>query len=571
MYCMNYSILAGIYEKLESVASKLAKTDIIAEFLESVPSNELSKLVLLLQGRVYPSYSESELGIATQMMIKAISKASGISSEKVEDIFKKTGDLGLSAEQCVKTKKQSSLLKKKLTVDYVVENLQKLATITGKGSQDKKLNIIGELIISAQPKEARYIVRTILGELRIGAAEGIIRDAIVNAFLINESSSKGDKDKAVEAVENAWSLLNDFGDVARIAKEKGVKGLEKVGIIFGKPLQVMLGIAAESIEDVVKEFGEIIAEYKYDGMRVVIEKKGSQFKLFTRRQEDVTKQFPDIVELAKKCLKVEECIVEGEALGIDSKTGYPLPFQALSQRVHRKYDIEKLIKEIPVQVNLFDVMYINGKSLFNEPLTERREELEKILNPIKDKFQLAKSITTDDVKKLEHFYEDAVKDRQEGLMLKVPDSLYTFGRHVGTMYKIKGTMENLDLVIIGATWGEGARSNWLTSYELACRDPYTGKFLSCGFMSTGLSEEEYSQLTKELKRIIVSEKGKAIVVKLKIVLEVGYQEIQKSPNYESGYGLRFPRFVKFRFEKSPEEVDTIERVKQLYKSQGRAG
>ncbi len=568
---MEYSILASIYEKLESVSSKLAKTGIIAEFLKSVPTNELSKIVLLLQGLVFPVSSQSELGIATQMMIKAISKASGFPAEKVEDIFKKNGDLGLTAEQCVKSKKQASLLKKELTVEHVFENLQKLATITGEGSQEKKQNLISELIISAQPKEARYIVRTTLGELRVGAAEGIIRDAIVNAFLIDEKSSKEEKAKAAEAVENALSLTNDYAEVAKISKEKGIKGLQKVGIQLGKPLQVMLGIAAEKIEDVIKEFGEVISEYKYDGMRVVIEKKGNQFWLFTRRQEDVTKQFPDIVGLANKCLKAEECIVEGEALGIDTKTGYPLPFQALSQRVHRKYDIEKMVKEIPVQVNLFDALYINGKSLFNEPLSERRKQLEKILNPIKGKFQMAKSIVTNDVKKLEQFYEDAVKDRQEGLMLKVPTAPYVFGRHVGTMYKIKGVMENLDLVVISATWGEGVRAKWLTSYELACRDPDTGKFLSCGFMSTGLSEEEYETTTKELKKVVVSEKGKSVIVKPKIVLEVSYQEIQKSPNYESGFGLRFPRFVKFRFEKGPEEVDTIERVKSLYKSQGRAG
>jgi len=568
---MEYSALAGKYEKLESVSSKLTKTDIIAEFLKSISFDELSRIVLLLQGRVFPSYSENELGIATQMMIKAISKASGLSASKVEDVFKKTGDLGLTAEQCVKKKTQSSLLKKKLTVDHVFENLQKLAAITGEGSQDKKLSLIAELIISAKPNEAIYVVRTILGELRIGAAEGIIRDAIAKAFLVDEKFTKEDKERAAEAVDYAWSILSDFGEVAQISKERGIAGLKRVKIQLGKPIQVMLGLAAENIEDVVKEFGEVIAEYKYDGMRVVIEKKGNHFWLFTRRQEDVTKQFPDIVEFAKRCLKAEECIVEGEALGIDAKTGYPLPFQALSQRVHRKYDIEKMVREIPIQVNIFDATYVNGKSFFNEPLIERRKTLSKILHPIKDKFQLANYIVTSDVKRLEQFYEDAKKEKQEGLMLKVPSAHYVFGRHVGTMYKIKGVMENLDLVVISATWGEGIRAKWLTSYELACRDPNTGKFLSCGFMSTGLNEEEYEKLTKELKKIIVSEKGKIVITKPKIVLEVAYQEIQKSPNYESGYGLRFPRFVKFRFEKGPEEVDTLERVRKLYVSQGRVG
>ncbi|MBI2084264.1 MAG: ATP-dependent DNA ligase [Candidatus Aenigmarchaeota archaeon] len=565
---MDYSVLAEVYEKLESVPSKLAKADILAEFLKNVPTSELHKVVLLVQGRAFPGYSEQELGIASQTMIKAISKATGLNTSRVEEKFKKTGDLGLTAEECIKSKKQSTLLRRKLTLDHVFENMKKLATITGSGSQERKLSLIAELIVSAKPNEARYIVRTILGDLRVGVAEGIIRDAIVNSFL--EHSTKEEKEKSAAAVENAWSMINDPGEVAKIAKEKGIKGLEKIGVQLGKPLQVMLGVAAEKIEDVVEEFGEVFAEYKYDGMRVVIQKKGNHIWLFTRRQEDVTRQFPDIVELVRKCLKADECIVEGEALGIDPKTGYPLPFQTLGQRVHRKYDIERMAKEIPVQVNLFDVMYVDGKSLFNEPLKERRKELMKIVKPIEGKFQAAKNIYTKDLKKLEKFYEEALKNRQEGIMLKVPDTPYVFGRHVGTMYKIKPTMENLDLVVIGATWGEGTRARWLTSYMLACRDEGTGKLLECGMISTGLSEGEYKQTTQMLKPLIIREEGRTVWVKPKIIMEVGYQEIQKSPNYSSGFALRFPRFIRFRqIDKS--EPDSLDRVIALFKSQGRAG
>ena len=446
-----------------------------------------------------------------------------------------------------------------------------MATIAGEGSQDKKLNLISELIISAKPNEVVYIVRTILGELRVGAAEGIIRDAIVKAFLANEKSTKEGIEKAKEAVDYSWNLLSDFSEVAQIASEKGIDGLKKVKIKVGKPIQVMLGLAAEKIEDVTKEFGKVIAQYKYDGMRVVIEKKGDKFWLFTRRQEDITHQFPDIVELAKKSLKASECIVEGEAIGIDAKTNTPIPFQILGQRIHRKYDIKKMAKEIPMQMNLFDIIYIDGKMLLDEPLKTRMEILEKNIKIIPRKLQLAKTIVTDDIKKLEKFYKEALADNQEGLMLKVPNSTYSFGRHVGAMYKIKPTMENLDLVVIGATWGEGMRSKWLTSYELACRDPNTGKFLSCGNMSTGLNEDEYNEMTVMLKKLIVSEEGKTIIVKPKIVLEVGYQEIQKSPNYESGFGLRFPKFIGLREDKGPDEADTIERVKSLYQGQGKVG
>jgi len=568
---MEYFILSDTYEKLEGTSSKLGKAEILSELFKKIPTELLPKTVLLSQGIVYQKYLQLELGIATQMMIRAISKSTGFSSAEVEEKFKKTGDLGLTAEQCIKSKKQSTLLKKKLTVEIVFENLQRLATATGGGSQERKLSLIAELLTSAQPNEARYIVRTILGELRIGVAEGIIRDAIVNAFLIKEKTGKEEKSDATASVDYAWNILSDFGEIAKIAKEKGVAGLKKVKVQLGKPIQVMLGEKAENIEQVVKEFGEVAAEYKYDGMRAEIMRKGDKICIFTRRLEEVTDQFPDIVELCRKGLKVDECIVEGEVLGINPKTGTPLPFQFLSQRIHRKYDIEKMAKEIPVQINLFDIVYLDGEALFDKPFKERRKLLEKSVKIIPKKLQLAKQIVSGDVKELEKFYKEALDAKQEGLFLKVIDSKYVFGRHVGGWYKIKPIMETLDLVIVGATWGEGARTNWLSSYVLACMDPDSGKFLSCGMMGTGLTEEEFELMTETLKPLIVSEKGKDVVLKPKIVVEVGYQEIQKSPNYESGLALRFPKLQRIREDKGPEEADTLERVRRLYESQGREG
>ena len=566
-----YSNLVDIYERLEKVTSKLEKTHILAKFFKETPSDELEKVVLLVQGKVFPKFTGYELGIAAQMMIKAISKFTGFSTDKVNDWFREKGDLGLVAEECVAKKKQVVLFSEKLTIDKVFDNLQKLAFLTGAGSQDKKLNIIGDLLASAEPKEARYIVRTVLGELRVGVAEGIIRDSIVEAFLLREDMSKAEKRDLTDLVNYAWSILSDYGEVARIAKEKGVEGLKKVRLQPGRPYQVMLGLAAKSIDDVVKEFGKIAAEWKYDGMRTIIEKKGDSIWLFSRRLENITNQFPDIVEFAKEALPVDECIVEGETLGIDTKTGYPLPFQALSQRIQRKYNIEKMVKEIPIQVNVFDIVYLNGEMLLDKPFIERRKILEQTIKVIPGKFQLSKQIVTDDLKKLEEFYQEALRARQEGLMLKVLDAPYTFGRHVGTMYKIKPIMETLDLVIVGAEWGTGSRANWLSSYVIACRDPNTGKYLPVGMMGTGLSEEQFKKMTEALKPLIISQKGKYVEVRPEVVVEVGYQEIQKSPNYESGMALRFPRLIRVRDDKSADECDTIERVKALYKSQGKAG
>ena len=565
---MDYSTLSEYYEKLEKTPSKLEKTKILAELFK-LSGEELPQVVLLIQGRVYPKYTQLELGIATQLMMRAISKATGYKVSEIEDMFAQLGDLGLVAEKCSKNRKQVVLIRKKLTVSYVFNQLKRIPLLTGEGSQERKLNIVAHLIVSAEPKEARYIVRTILNELRIGVAEGIIRDAIVEAFLPH--STKEEKEKSTQAVEYAWNILSDFSEVAVIAKQKGVEGLKSVKIQLGRPIQVMLGLKAESIESVVKEFGKIAAEWKYDGMRTLIMKKEDKIWLFTRRQENVTKQFPDLVEMCKKGLKAKECVVEGETIAINPKTGDPAAFQVLSQRIHRKYDIEKMVKKIPIRIHLFDIIYLEGQMLLEKPLKERRKILESIVNVIPGKFELSKQIVTDDIKKLEEFYKDALNHKQEGLMLKVLDSPYIFGRHVGGWYKIKPTMETLDLVIVGATWGEGSRASWLTSFELAVRDQDTGKFLRCGMMSTGFTEDEYKQITEILKPLIIWQKGKTVKVKPKVVVEVKYQEIQKSPNYESGYALRFPALVRIRDDKGPEDADTLQRLIELYNSQGKAG
>jgi DNA ligase-1 len=230
-----------------------------------------------------------------------------------------------------------------------------------------------------------------------------------------------------------------------------------------------------------------------------------------------------------------------------------------------------MVKEIPIQIDLFDVIYMDGDLLITKKFSERRQILEKIVKIIPGKVELAKQITTKDLKEAEKFYKEALVAKQEGVMLKVLDSKYIFGRHVDGWIKIKPVMETLDLVIIGATWGEGARANWLTSFVLACKDPKSDKLLECGMMSTGLTESEYKEMTEVLNPLIVSERGKNVVVKPKVVVEVMYQEIQKSPTYSSGFALRFPAFKTVRYDKGPQDADTLDRVKKLYISQGRAG
>lgn len=554
---MDYKTLADVYEDLEKHSSKIKKTEIVANLLKKTPSSKLSNVVLLLIGRVFPAYSQEELGIATKMMTRAIAKATGFKDEEIVKKFKSTGDLGLVAEQCTKSKKQTTLSKKKLTIDDVFEDLKKLSSITGKGSQEKKLRLIAKLLSSAEPKEARYIVRTTLGTLRVGVAEGILRDAIAKAFKID-----------AKIVEEAWNTQPDYGEIARIAKERGERGLKKVRLKVGTSVQVLLAEKAPDLKTALKKFDRVALEYKYDGARVQIHKDGDKITLFTRRLENVTRQFPDLVKFAKKGLKPKKCIVDGEILGINPKTDKPLPFQQLSQRIQRKYDIEKMVKEIPIQANLFDVIYVDGKELFNTPFGERRATLKKIVKPIPKKFQLAKQLVTKNLKKAEKFYKSAIAANQEGLIVKNLDSKYQPGRRVGYWLKVKPKMENLDLVIIGAEWGRGRRANWLSSFILACREQNTGEFLPCGMMGTGLTDNQFKEMTEKLKPLIVEEHGRRVEVKPKIVVEVGYEEIQRSPNYKSGYALRFPRLIRERTQdKGPKEADTLKRLKKIFTSQ----
>lgn len=561
---MQYSILADVYEQLERTAAKLEKTKIVAGLLKRIETKNLDKVVLLLNGRVFPEWSAQELGVANQLMIKAIAKSSGIAEENVVKLFKKTGDLGLAAEKVIAEKKQKTLLSQPLLVEKVFENLQAIALQTGKGSQERKLNLIAQLLASAKPREAKYIVRTILEELRVGVAEGILRDAIAQAF-----------DVDAEKVENAWFLNPDYGEIAKIAKEEGEKGLKKVKVELGRPLMVLLAEKAPSLESALKEYENPALEIKYDGMRTIVEKRGEKIWLFTRRLENVTKQFPDLVELCKKNISAKECVIEGETLGINPKTGKPFPFQILSQRIHRKYDIEVMTKQIPIQMNVFDIVFLNGKLLFDSPLKERRKILEKIMKSVPEKFQLSEQLITKDISVAEKFYQKALALGEEGLIVKNLDAHYQPGRRVaGGWLKVKPTMENLDLVIIGAEYGSGKRVGWFGSFVLGCRDPETGKFLECGMMGTGVKEKKtqegdvtFKDLTKMLKPFVESESGKSVKIKPKIVIEVAYEEIQKSPNYASGWALRFPRFVRLRPEKSPENADDLDRIKYLYEIQ----
>ena len=549
---MDYIELTGVYQKLDETSSRLEMTSIVADFLTKIPKEDLRIILLFLRGRVFPAWSDKELGIGHKTVIKAISTVSGIPVNKVEDKIRETGDPGIAAEQLLVNKPQTTLFTEKLTINKVYENLDKLTSLTGKGSLDKKIAYISELLSFSQPIESRYLIRTLQEKLRLGVGEGIVRDAIAQSFNVDPT-----------LVEKAYSMNPDLGEVAETARSGGNEALKKVNLKTGRPMRVMLAQRIAGIPEVLDKFKTIAFEIKYDGARIQIHKKGDEIKLFTRRLEDVTKQFPEIVESARRNINADSAIVEGEMVAIKSlKDRHPRPFQDLSRRIKRKYDIPEIMKKIPVEINLFDLVFHEGVNKIDEEFRVRRNLLEGIISET-DSFKLAEQCITSNLEEADKFYKHALDLGHEGVMAKNLDAPYQPGSRVGYMYKIKPVMETLDLVVTGAMWGEGRRAHWFGSFLLAALNQDTGELLTIGRMGTGLTDEEFINMTQLLKDHILNQEGKEVTLKPVIVVEVAYEEIQKSPTYESGYALRFPRLVRIREDKGVDDADTIARVEEI--------
>lgn len=566
---MLYSKLAEIYSALGSTTKRLEKIDILSKFLEYLHEKD-KEVIYLLTGNIYPNYDERTIGISNQLVIKAISKAFGTPAEMVLKEWKKIGDLGEVAEKLIQSKKQSTLFSKShLTTEKILENLRKLPELEGKGTVDKKLSLITELLASASPMEALYLTRTLIGDLRIGIQESTIRDSFVKAFFNSDKESSA-------KIQEAIDTLNDLAEVFLVAKKGKISEFDKIELQVGRPMKVMLGPKAESIEQAFEALGKPLAvEYKYDGFRVMIHKNKSGIKIFTRGLENVTKQFPEIKGYIEKYVKGDSFILDCEAVGYDKKNKKYTPFQAISQRIRRKYDIEKIQEELPIELNVFDIIYYNGKSLSEEPFKKRAELLRKIITPNKYKIIPSTMIIASTEEEVEAFYKKALKDNQEGVFLKNLNSTYKSGRRVGNWLKLKPSDKDLDLVITGAEYGTGKRSGWLSSFILSCQGGDSSEFLEIGKVGTGIKEKDemegisFNELNDLLKPLIIKEEGKNVKIKPKIIVAVTYQEIQQSPNYSSGWALRFPRITALRPDKPLSDIATIHEIERDVERQKR--
>jgi DNA ligase 1 len=548
----SFQAFAQLCQQVEGISSTLEKVNVVAAFLAGLEEDELAVASNFVMGTVFPPGSDLVMGVGPSILYEAITRACGCPAEQVLELLRETGDPGLVAFKVVEKRRPLNFASftgsDNISISDVHQRFLAISKASGRKSHELKVKNLQFLFSQASSLEAQYIARLVIEDLRIGVGEGGVRDALAKAF----------GQPAVE-IERGYNLTNDMGLVAVSAKQGTLLNLS---VMINRPMKMMLAQLSESIPVALQEMGTAAIEWKYDGARVQIHKDGGKVRIYSRRLENVTSSLPEIARAALKQIDAKSAILDGEAVAL-SADGRPKAFQEILKRFRRKYNVEKIAAEIPLSLFLFDLIYMDGQSQIDLPLLERRKLLVKIADPS----LLAEQVLSDKVEAAEEIYKKALDAGHEGIMLKSPTSVYSPGKRGKNWLKVKPVMETLDLVVIGAKWGEGRRATFLGSYRLACHDPETGKLLDVGWVATGLTDESLAELTEMFKSLIIVQKGMELELKPAVIFEVAYEEIQRSPNYSSGYALRFPRLVAVRDDKSLDEADTLERIGALYKMQ----
>jgi len=580
---LRYLLVASVYEQIERTTKRLEMTDYLVELFKKTPKNLIDKVVYLTQGKLYPDFAGIEIGMAEKLAIKAVARAAGRRIQEIENDLKETGDLGETAEKFLEKKLQVTFFQQPLTVERVYQTLDKIARASGSGSIDQKISLLAGILSDAEPKEAKYIIRTLTGKLRLGIADMTVLDALAIAY--------GGGKEARPVLERAYNVSSDLGQVAKIVAESGVEGLKDFKVSIGKPIRPMLAERLSSPEEILEKLGgKCIAEYKYDGERVQAHKKGEDVLLFSRRLENITNQFPDAVNLVREYIKPHSVIIEAECVSVDLETGEMRPFQELMHR-RRKHDIRQAIEEYPVSLFVFDVLYVDGKDLTLDPYPVRHEMLEKIID-VSDRVQIAKYLITDDPKELEVFFEEAIENGCEGLVCKSlsEDSVYQAGSRGWLWIKYKRDYKSemtdaVDLVVVGAFHGRGKRAGTYGALLLAAYNPEEDIFETVCKCGSGFTDADLEKIPKMMESHRIPHKHARVKSKLeadvwfepKVVLEVIGAEITLSPVHTCGTGairegsglaIRFPRFTgRYRPDKSAEDSTTVKEIIEMYQSQ----
>ena len=578
---MKFSIISDAFQQMEATTKRLELTDILVKLIQEIPEDVIAKAIYLIQGKLRPNFEGVELGIAEKLVMRAMSKSSGIPLKKIEDDYNKGGDLGQTAENILQQKIQTTFASEVITLEKVYDTLFKISKLEGKGSQEMKMKYVSSMLNDATPQESKFILKILLGTLRLGIAENTVMDALAIAFT-------GKKENR-EIIENAYNVSSDLGKVAEVISTGGVEEIEKFQIKLFSPIRPMLADRIKSGEETVEKFQEkFAAEYKLDGERAQIHKQKDKIEIFSRSLEIITSYYPDIVEKISKLIISEDVILEAEVVAMNSNSGDFLPFQELMHR-RRKYEIEEAVTKYPITVNFFDVLFSEGKNCMDMRYEERRELLEKIIKQDDFARLIPMSIIESKEQVLE-VLENSINSGCEGLMLKHLDSTYRAGIRGSNWLKLKREYHNelgdsLDLVVVGAFFGKGRRTGKYGTLLLSTYNDEEDVFPSICKVGTGFTDESLDQLYQILSPKVTLKKNPRIVSEMEadvwfepeLVIEIVASEITQSPIHKTaldkikegtGLALRFPKFTgKIRTEKNSEDASTDEEVIALYKVQ----
>jgi DNA ligase-1 len=517
---------------------------------------EIEPAVLMILGRPFPRGDQRVLEISWATLVGIIKHITQINVNAFHQIFSKTGDLSSATKMTFEAGKvrrvQATLIEQPLTILEVKNLFDKIAEVSGHDSRERKAMLLETLLGKAKPIEAKYVVKITIGEMRTGFNEGLMEVAVSKAFSI-----------PLENVKAASMLAGDVAEIASAAKSRGKESVLKVQIKMFHPIMPMMALPVEDIKQVFSEIKARTAfEFKLDGARIQIHKEGDKVRIFSRMLTEVTQSVPEIEDMIRSQVMAKSGIFDGKIIAV-AKHKYPLPFQNIMRRFRRVHEIDEMVKRIQIELYFFDILFLDGQSLGKFPYTKRREILVGAVGEI----PTTEQIITSDVKEAESFLDEALKSGHEGLVAKKLDSEYTPGIRSKNWFKIKRTLEPLDLVIVAADWGYGRRHSWLSDYYLGARDVETRRFVVVGKTFKGLTDEEIVGMTKSLKALAVKDEPHGVIVMPKIVVEVVYNEIQKSSKYDCGMALRFARINRIREDKTTEESDTIQRVREIYNKQ----
>jgi len=588
---MDYSTIVDIFNEMEATSKRTELTDLIVRLLKSTPKELIDKVVYLMLGRLRPEYEGIELGIADKMALRALSISSGIDMKRVEEMYVRRGDIGEAAEEALSKRLQAVLFKDRLTVERVYSTLEKVAMLKGEGSQDAKIRYICNLLNDAEPREGKYILKIVTGRLRLGIADYTLLDALAVAF----TDSKENR----SILERAYNLTSDLGFVAKMLVYGGLDAVKAIRMELFRPIRPMLAERVSSAEEALERMGgRCAAEYKLDGERLQIHKHDGRVKIFSRRLEDITSHYPDAVD-AIAGIRARDLIVEGEAVAINQDTQEYLPFQELMHR-RRKYGIEEAMKEYPIALNLFDILYIDGKECIDLPYMERRRILENLISGVESSnssnssnssiVSIVPMLIVSDAKSIEDYMFKAINEGCEGLMIKDLNSPYRAGARGYAWIKLKREYKSeladtLDLVIVGAFHGRGRRAGRYGALLLASYNREDDTFYTTCKVGTGFTDEDLERFHAMLNPYIIKHKHARVNSRLdadvwfepRMVIEVIASEITLSPLHTcalnviregNGLALRFPKFTgRIRDDKSAEDATSVDEIVSMYRRQ----